>query len=84
MAQTASRRATYDILRHYFHLEGSLEEIIQAMDMPENGIYVNTISHQSFDAFKWCLQPTDVRCLFRCYIHYLSFIVRSRTDTRSA
>ena len=63
MVQTASRRATYDILRHYCQLEGSLDEIVHAIDMPENGIYVNSYSREGFDIFEWCLQPTEVRYL---------------------
>ena len=59
-AQT-SRRATYDILRHYCQLEQSLDEITRAVDKPENGIYLNIGMHLDFDKFKWCLLPTEVR-----------------------
>ena len=61
-AQT-SRRATYDILRHYCQPEQSVDEIIRGIDKPENGIYLDLSAHNYFDKFRWCLKPTEVRRL---------------------
>ncbi|TBU36498.1 hypothetical protein BD309DRAFT_995582 [Dichomitus squalens] len=68
-AKARSVTATFDILRHYCQIDQRIIEKMSGMDDPENGMLLAASCHLAFDAFKWCLIPTETDNHYKIMIY---------------
>jgi hypothetical protein len=66
LIQYLSALTTFDILRNYADLPiKSIEDIVDVIDDPTNGLALEANAHNGFDRFRWSLKETEV-CFLLC------------------